>query len=138
MKRIHAKSENNNSVVMCIVIGLLVSLVVSVVFSAVLTSLIQKGKSDQANGLGVFAIRTIATLSGCLTGVVLSKKKPLVVIGIIALGFFVILLMAGLLLFGGAIKRIGNGALSVLLGGLVACVMELRPKKSPKRRYIKK
>ncbi len=138
MKKTRGISENNNSLAVCIAIGLFISLVVTVALSILLTSLIQEGKSDENRNLGVFAIRVIATLAGCITGAVLSKKKLLVVIGAISIGYFVILLIIGLLLFDGVVSQVGMGVLSVLLGGLIACAVMLRSNRVNKKRYIKK
>lgn len=137
-KRIGTSSSAKATEVPAVIIGIIVASFVSFLLLIGLTSLIVNGTVNEVGtGSYIFIIRTIAAAIGCLTGTVLMKGKYLLIAGAIALGYMIVLLAMGIVLFDSSFKNILSGAASVLLGGAVACFVVLKPlkKSKPAARY---
>ena len=116
-----------------VMIGIIVASLVSFLLLVGLTSLIVNGTVNEGVvGAIAFAIRTVAAAIGCVDGMVLMKEKYLFITGATALGYMSVLLGLGIALFDGSFKNILSGAVSVLLGGALACFVVLKPLKKSK------
>ena len=134
MKKLRTTSGKEKSIITCVVIGLITTILLSFILTIVLTSFVQKGQLAEDGNAGVFITRIIATLTGGLVGAGFSKKKFLPVIGTISLGYFVILISIGLLLLDGSLNNLWHGLLSTLIGGIIACLIKLKPQTTRKKR----
>lgn len=132
-KSTHIASSAKITEVPAIAIGIAVATIISILLTAGLTSLIMNGTVDEATtGPYIFIIRTVASAIGCLIGTMLMKGKYLLVAGVIALGYLAILIGIGIILYDGSFNNILSGAVSALLGGVIACVVVLKPLKKSK------
>lgn len=134
MAKMKTTARGNHSVTLSIVIGIVAALVVTFLLTGGLTSLLISGKlSEKTTGIPVFAIRMISVLLGGLIGSGYSKGRYLQVIALIALGYMVALLGLGMIVYNGIFHNLGIGILSVFVGGVIACLMKLKPKRAGKR-----
>ena len=81
----------------------------------------------------------MAVLIGGLLGAGLSKDKYLIVISAVALGYIIVLLALGIILFDVSINNIGTGVLSVAIGAGIALLIKLKRQTTRKKvlRYAK-
>lgn len=132
-KNMHIASSAKVTEAPAIVIGIVAASIISVLLTVGLTSLIMNGTvGESATGPYIFLIRTVATGIGCLVGTMLMKGKYLLIAGAIALGYLAVLVGMGIVLYEGSFNNILSGALSVLLGGVLACLVVLKPLKKSK------
>lgn len=132
-KSIHIASSAKITEVPAIVIGIVAATIISVLLTVGLTSLIMNGTiGEVTTGPYIFIIRTVASAIGCLVGTTLMKGKYLFIAGAIALGYLAVLVGMGIILYDGSFNNILSGAVSVLLGGVIACVAVLKPLKKSK------
>lgn len=130
MKR-RVNPSSNRSLAAGIGVGIAVSVSASLLLTAGLTSLVLK-ESIKENGttLYIFAIRALATILGCLVGTGVTSGKYLPVIGGICLFYFITLLAIAIIFFDGMFQMLGLGMLSILVGGIIVCLIKLNPLKS--------
>lgn len=134
-KSIHTTSSAKVTEVSAIGIGVAAATIISVLLAAGLTSLVMNGTvGETAAGPYIFIIRTVASAIGCLVGTMLMKGKYLLVAGSIALGNLAVLVAMGIILYEGSFNNILSGLLSVLLGGVIACFVVLKPLKKSKHK----
>ena len=130
-KRIGNSVSAKPSETPAVIIGVVVALFVSFLLMIGLTSFVVKGMINETE-LYIFAIRTIAAAIGCVTGTVLTKGRYLFITGATVLGYMAVLLGFGIVLFDGSFENILLGAASVILGGVIACLVALKPLKKSK------
>ena len=103
----------------------------SVVLTALVSVLVLNGSiKENGSAYAVFAIRALSVAIGALIGTGLAEEKLLPVIGVITAGYILILLAFGIVLFDGSFYRFGAGLMSSIIGGAVAAIIRLKPKKS--------
>ncbi len=132
--------SSNRSLAAGIGIGIAVSVGASLLLTAGLTSLVlNESAKENGTNLYIFAIRALATILGCLVGAGVTGGKYLPVIGGICLGYLIALLAIAIVFFGGTFQKLGIGMLSILIGGIIVCLIKLKPLKSkrPKVRLPK-
>ncbi len=118
-------------------IGILVATTVSAALSALTANLALSGKFGETGSItAVFLIRLLSVAIGGITGTSLSKEKLLPTIGVITSGYFIMLLIMGIIFYDGSFHQFGSGLLSTLLGGVLVGLIRLRSRKS-KRRTVK-
>lgn len=129
MKRItHSAKADSHSTVPCIGIGIGAATVMTALLSMGLTSLVINGKiGENSTGIFIFVIRTVSVLLGGMIGTGFSKGNYLPVIGLTTLGYMIIMLGLGITLFNGSFQNFGMGAISVIIGGALACALKLKP-----------
>ena len=134
MKRnLNIGTQSGISEVLAIVIGVVVSLIVSVLLSAGLTNFVVNGTIKELSiGPYIFAIRMISVTVGCLIGAILIKGKYLLAIGAAALGYLAVMIGTGIVMYDESFKNVLSGVTSVLLGGVIACTVVLKPLKKTK------
>ena len=130
MKRNKLKiSKGGISQSAAIVCGIITALLLSVILSVLIVNLVLQGSMRENIISGVvFVIRTISVLSGALICGILLKRDYLKLTGIIAVGYLIILIGMGIVFFDGSFKNFVTGAISVLIGAVVAVLILLRPK----------
>ena len=132
-KNMRVTSSRKITEVPAVVIGVVAATIISVLLTAGLTSLIMNGMvSETAAGPYVFVIGMIASAIGCLIGMILMKGKYLIIAGSAALGYLAVLIGLGIVLYEGSFKNMLSTVVSVLLGGVIACLLVLKPLKKPK------
>lgn len=130
MKTMHAGRLNENAVVISVAIGTAAALIIGAALTAILTSLIGNERiGSESQDISIFLIRTIAVFFGSVLGTGLCKDKYMITVGLITTICFVFLLGAGVLFYDAPIRHFGKGLLSVLAGGVLSCVVGLKPKK---------
>lgn len=113
-----------------VIAGVVVSLMIGIILTLGLTSLVMNGTiNDAGAGNWTFVIRTVASAIGCLAGVMLIKKNYLLIAGAVALGYLVMLIAIGIVVYDGSFDNIISGTTSVLLGGVISCLLVLKPLK---------
>ena len=134
-KKMRVASSTKLTEAPAVIIGIVTSSIISIFLTVALTSLVMNGGiGELATDPYIFAIRTVATAIGCFVGNVLMKGKFLLITGMVALGYLVILLGMGIILYDGSFKNILSGGVSVLIGGMVACLAVLKPLKKSKHK----
>ena len=129
-----AGSSSGRSIVFISAVGIIIALTLSFFLSAGLTSLVMSNKlSESSTSPFTFAIRTVAVLAGALIGTVFAKDKYFVNIGIIALGYLIILLGLGITLYDGSFQNFGTGILSVIVGGSIGYLIRLKSQNKTRR-----
>lgn len=138
MKRMAYKPKNiSKSMTTGVCSGIGIALLISMLLTSGLTSLIINEKTGEGvNGMFVFVIRALSVFLGGIIATGIYQEKNLPVIGFTALGYLVILLGLGIVLYDGSFKNFGIGIVSVLVGALIAWAIRLRPK--TKSKYLKK
>ncbi|MBE7002029.1 MAG: hypothetical protein E7421_04955 [Ruminococcaceae bacterium] len=110
----------------CVVMGVVVSAVVSALLLMGLTYLAVGGVVPEGKtSVFIFAIRVLATLTGCIVGSGLTRERAVPIVGFITLGYFLIIFALGVIAYDGA-SHIGSGLISVLSGGVIACAIKLK------------
>lgn len=133
MAKMKTAARGNRSMLTGIAIGIAAALVIAFLLTVGLTSLLIRGKLvENVTGILVFAIRTISVLIGGLIGSSHSKGKYLQVISSTTLGCLIVLLGLGMIIYDGTFHHFGMGILSVFVGGVIACLIKLRPKRAGK------
>lgn len=117
------------------IIGIATATLISFLLTVALTSLVMNGTvGESSTGPYIFAIRTIASAIGCFLGALLLNGKYLIIAGTIALGYLAVLIGTGIILYDGSFNNMLSGTVSVLLGGIFACVVVLKPLKKSKNK----
>jgi len=130
----HTSVFGGRSTVFCTAIGVAVAVIVTALLSAGLTSLVMNGTiAEKATSPYIFVIRLLAVLFGGLLGAGLSDGKILPVVGLITGVYIVILLSVGIAAYDGSFYNFGTGLFSTLIGGVIACLIKLKPQMRPKR-----
>jgi len=123
------KSANGGTNASAIAVGVVVAVLLSVLFSVVVTSLVLKNRLHESTvGAVVFIIRLISVLAGALVAGVIKKGRYLQITGITTLTYLIMLIALGVVMYDGSFHNFISGALSALLGGAVALLIQQRPK----------
>lgn len=118
-------------------IGLGVSAAVTLAGAAILSYLILGEKvGENGIGYGAMVIQAAASASGGLTAVKLVKRSRLLICGILAAAYYVLLLSMTALIFDGQYTGMGVTAAMVLLGAAAAALPGVLGKGSGKRGKI--
>lgn len=132
------KSRDNHSMAFSIGIGILISVIISFLLTLGLTSLIINGTLKESGGaFSIFIVRTLSVFIGCLIGGIIYKDKALPLIGVITGVYFIILMIVSIAAFDQSFINFVPTMVSVLLGGILAAVLRLRPKKRSMRKLPK-
>lgn len=104
-------------------IGVGVSIIVSVLASAILAWLVSSEKiGEEALGTGSIIALILSATAGSLAANLCIGEKKLIVTGLTAATYFVILLAITALIFDGQYQNIGVTAISIFAGGMIAFV----------------
>lgn len=118
-------------------IGLGVSVIVTLVGASLLSYLIlRETVGENGVGYGSMGIQAVSAAAGALTASKLVKRRRLVICGILASAYFVLLLSMTALFFDGQYSGVGSTAAMVLLGAAAAALPAVIGKGSGKRRKI--
>ena len=128
MKKVHTFNRKEKTLIFSVCVGIAVALIISTILSIGLAFLVQNGKMEENEIIGVFLIRVVAVFVGVLVAATTSANKLLPITGIIATGYLFVLLVVAILFFDGTIKQIWSGVSSVVIGAAVALVIKLKPK----------
>ena len=123
-------------------IGLAVSIVITLLAAGVLAYLISNETlQESAIGAGALIIQLISTAGGGITAYSLIKRQRVLVCGILALCYFLVLLGMTALIFGGQYRGVGSAILAVLGGGILAVLPGIiagsKTRKGPKRKAFR-
>ncbi len=133
------KTKGSRPTVYGVLIGTSIALLISILLSAAATSIIAKGKMDEAGyNITVFIIRAISVFTGAMVGTRISKEKYFVIIGIIAAAYTIVLVSLGIIIYDGSFQNFGTGVLSVLLGSIVGIALKLKAQSGRKSAKIRK
>lgn len=128
------KSISNRSVLFGGVAGILTALIIGLLLLTGLSSVLIKGTiKESAVGILLHIIRAIATLVGVLIGTGLVKEKIVVTSGAITLGYLLILLCLGVVIYDTSFRSFVQSAMSVAFGGTAACMFRLKLHNKPIR-----
>ena len=118
------------SIVVTALVGVGVGAIITALLTALLASLILDGAVKVTiASVAVFLIRFLSVLIGGLIGASFLKEKYLQAVGIVALGYLLVLLGIGVTLHDGSFQNCISGVASVLLGGSVALFILQRPQR---------
>lgn len=133
----HTSTSDRHSLLYATGIGLAITTIVSIILAVILTSLVMRGSIQEGSASTfIFLIRSISALAGCLIGVKIKEEKCLPTIGAIALGYLFILLGVGIAVYNRSFQHFGISVLSIVIGGLVAYLIQVRPRTN--RKHIAK
>ena len=123
-------------------IGLAVSIVITLLTAGVLAYLISNETlQESAIGAGALIIQLISAAGGGITAYSLIKRQRVLVCGILALCYFLVLLGMTALIFGGQYRGVGSAILAVLGGGILAVLPGIiagsKTRKGPKRKAFR-
>ncbi|MBR5022191.1 MAG: hypothetical protein IKY18_03190 [Oscillospiraceae bacterium] len=122
-------SKDGRSKSTAIIIGITVALLLSVLLTVAVSNLVLKGNLSEKLASGViFVLRAISVLAGTLIGGSILKRDYLILIGIIASVYLIMLIGIGIVFFNGSFKNFLLGVISVLVGGVVALIILQAPK----------
>lgn len=112
-----------------IVTGVVIASVLSLLLTALIANFIlNEHFSEKITAAVIFGIRTISVLVGALIGGFILKQNYLKLVGFITVGYFVVLIGAGIVFYDGSFKNFLTGAVSVLIGGVAALLILQTPK----------
>lgn len=134
-QKVNVVSPNSNSMLFAVIIGVVLSAVAGIILSIGFTSLVMNGiVKESAFKIIIFLIRVIAIIVGTVTGAKLAKENILVIAGIIALGFILLLLAFGIIIYEGSFRHFGAGIASVLTGAVIGYLISLKLQSKPQTR----
>lgn len=129
MRNKHTSSAVKHSAIYAIGIGAVISVVISIALTALLTSFVINRSIGESNtSIYIFLIRSISVFLGSILGAAIGKEKYLQTIGCITLCYLVVLLSLGITLYDGSFQHFGSGIISSIIGGLVAYLIQMRPR----------
>ena len=135
MKKAHILNGNEKNLVFSVCVGIAVAIIISTILSVGLTFLVQSGRLNESNTIGVFVIRVVSIFIGVLIATVMSANKLLPIAVIIAAGYLFILMGIAILFLDGTIKQIWSGVFSVAIGASAALIIKLKPKANRKKSF---
>lgn len=137
MVRSAHRKANGNTKVVGASIGIGLAVLLSILLSALLANLVIGGSFQEQNAsVVIFLIRTLSVLVGGFVATAISEGKPLPLIGIVGIGYLMILIAIGIVFYDGSFKGFLGGVLSAFIGCALACAIKLKPIKN-KRHKIK-
>lgn len=131
MGKQHIIAKRSCSLTKSAFIGILCAILVSALLTAGLAGLTINGNLNETmSKAGVFLTRAVSVLLGALLGTGLGKSKYLQIIGIVVLGYLLLLIGIGIIMFDGSFQKFVLGVISVMTGGAAACLIRLKPQKT--------
>ena len=126
-------SDRKCSITTSVIIGVAAAATISLLLTGGMTSLVLKGNmgSDGVN-IAIFFVRALSVLIGCLIGTGLYKEKMLMIVGVIAGCYLLLITALGVVVFDGSVKYFFGGTLSVAAGGAGGCLIRLSAQKKPR------
>lgn len=113
-----------------IAIGIGISVLITLLLTAGLAALIISSKLQESTvGIIVALIRAIAVFLGVMITTKIKQDKILQSTGIVAGLYILIILGLGIMLYDGSFNSFGFGLLSILVGGLAAYLIRIKPNK---------
>lgn len=114
-------SKAGRSLTGVIMAGVIIATLLSLLLSALMSSFVLSGRLQEGSVRAVsFIIRLISVFAGALIGGVLSKEKYLLQVGLTALGYMLVLIGTGIVIYNGSFRHFLSGAGSVLIGAVSA------------------
>lgn len=124
---IRVPKAGGSSVGLGITIGVFAACLAGFLLTIALTSLVMNGSVDKnETDLFVFVIRAISVILGSLITTSFTKTKHLLMIGLTMVGYLLIQLILGFVIFNDSFHNFGIGVISTLLGGVCACIIKLK------------
>lgn len=118
---------SNRTITVGVLIGITSAVLGSLLLTAGAASLISRNRLPEESSKWIVpAIRTITVLFGTLIGTGVVKEKCLATMGIIAVGYLILLLGLGIVFYNGSFQHFGAGILSALAGGVAGCLIRLK------------
>ena len=132
-RNIHKVSDRKFSTAASVIVGVVTAVTISLALTGGMTSFVLEGNIG-INGvdIAIFFIRALSVLVGCLVGTGLYKEKMLMIIGVVAGCYLLLITALGVIVFDGSVKRFASGALSVVAGGAGGCLIRLSAQKKPR------
>ena len=113
-----------------IAVGVGISVLITLLLTAGLAALIISSKLQELTvGIIVALIRAIAVFLGVMITTKIKQDKILQSTGIVAGLYVLIILGLGIVLYDGSFNSLGIGLLSILVGGLAAYLIRIKPNK---------
>ena len=129
MARKHKMSGKGVSLPAGIVIGVVAGVSLAILGALLLAYLVVSESIDiGGTGVGAMLIVALASAFGAWITSALVKQKKLLVSGLTALGFFLILLSITAVFFDGVFSEVGKIGLMILLGAALPLLFTLRKK----------
>lgn len=136
VRNIHRKSNRNTKLIGGAV-GIGLAVLLSALLTALLTNMVISGSFQEQNApVAIFLIRTLSALVGGFVAATIAEGKTLPIIGIVGLGYLVVLIAIGIIFYDGSFNGFLGGLLSTIIGCALACGIKLKPIKN-KRHKIK-
>lgn len=124
------KIKKDQTIGSAIVIGWVTAILITFLLSLGLTSLVLKGSlKAESSGFVVFLIRSLSTLLGCLLAGRIYADKMIPVISGVLIIYLITLIGIGITVFDGSFQSFITGLLSVVIGGMLALILRVLPKK---------
>lgn len=118
-------------------IGIGISLIMTLAGAAVLAYLIvNETISQEGIGYGTMIILTVSSALGALAACLTIQQKRAIVCGLTGIGYYLILLLITVFVFGGEFAGVGVSAVMVLLGVGLAILAGIRKKGSGRKLKI--
>ena len=131
------KKRNGMGDLLGVVIGLAISIVVMLAFIWAASSLILAKKLDiQISGFVIGICHLLVLFIGCMVGGLLSNKKIIGCVSVLA-GDYIIFFAMGILLFDGRFSNIVVQMLFGVVGAAAALALVTKLKQSEKRKFVK-
>ena len=132
-KHIRTASSEKVTEISAIVIGVLSASIVCFLLTIGLTSIVMNGTvGETTGGLYIFGIRMVAAFVGCVVSTLLMKGKYLLMVGAVSIGYLAVMIATGIVMYDESFKNVLSGVVSVSLGGVIACLVVLKPLKKTK------
>lgn len=114
-------------------IGVVVSAAVCFGLLLLLTSLLMNQRLSESAAVKVmFLVRSLSVLIGVWVGSSIAKDKKMILVGVTVLGYLFVMFAFGISFFDGRFCGLASGAISVLIGGGLSCLVLLKPKSKGK------
>ena len=127
-------TENNRLPLRQILIGLFVTMLTALAGAGLVAYLTLKGVVGEGSvKMTMVIMNLLAGFAGCLTSVLLSKKSILLVGGIVAAGYAMLLLCANLLFFDGAMDGVFWTVIMIVTGTVAGILVSIRGLRTKKR-----
>lgn len=135
VKTRHRAAARNNTVIASVAVGVIAGMLTVILLSLLLTSLVVNGSiGEDKTGAYISVIRSFGCFTGCMLSTAFAKKQYLLVTGLTAAAYLVVLLAVGIVFYDGSFVHFGNGLLMTVIGCAAACMIRLKPPSKRKHR----
>ena len=118
--------------------GLATAVLISVSMIAVLVGMILAGKVNETHvGYFVMIILLLSSFNGSLLSAIRVKRRMMLVSGIVGMAYFLMLLLATAVAFGGQFEGVWMSGLMILIGSVSAGGLVLRLNRKAEHGYKK-